>query len=107
MGVKLQFWNKRCFGNVKRKIEAARSRMQSLLISEPDCLQSSLHKAARTEMNKWLERNEIMWRQRSKVLWLKDGDKNTKFFIIKLHKGEREILLQESKMKMKFGIRVL
>ncbi|XP_050238020.1 uncharacterized protein LOC126687503 [Mercurialis annua] len=32
------------------------------------------------EIDKLLRREEIMWRQRSKADWLKEGDRNTKFF---------------------------
>ncbi|GAV67983.1 hypothetical protein CFOL_v3_11486 [Cephalotus follicularis] len=37
-------------------------------------------KSASGELNDVLETEEIMWRQRSRVSWLKDGDINTKFF---------------------------
>ena len=32
------------------------------------------------EINVLLDKEVKMWAQRSQVLWLKDGDKNTRFF---------------------------
>ena len=32
------------------------------------------------ELNEWLRRNEVLWQQKLRETWLKDGDKNSKFF---------------------------
>ncbi|KAL9688236.1 hypothetical protein QQ045_032655 [Rhodiola kirilowii] len=33
-----------------------------------------------SELDDWLQREEILWRQRSRITWLHDGDNNTKYF---------------------------
>ncbi|GKC80562.1 hypothetical protein Tco_1131336 [Tanacetum coccineum] len=38
--------------------------------------QTMLHQ----EMKELLTRGEILWRQRNRIQWLKEGDKNTRFF---------------------------
>ena len=34
----------------------------------------------RMELNKWHEKEDAMWYQRSKINWFRDGDKNTSYF---------------------------
>lgn len=40
----------------------------------------SREKTLKEELNEILKREEIHWRQKSREIWLKEGDKNTKFF---------------------------
>lgn len=66
-------WNRSSFGNVHQDLR--RRRMET-----PDESTMKEIKRVRQDINDWLEREEIMWRQRSKVLWLNEGDQNSKYF---------------------------
>ena len=76
----LQGWNRRVFGNVNKKLKVLKERLNQLEA------QNNLHETAkeiyevRREINEMLVREEVMWKQRSRALWLKCGDRNTKFF---------------------------
>ena len=46
--------------------------------STPDMIRSL--KNTRIELNCWMDKEDDMWRQRSRISWLQSGDRNTRFF---------------------------
>ena len=50
------------------------------------------------ELNDWLEREEIKWKQKSKELWLKEGDKNSMFFHLSTMIRRRRNFITEIKL---------
>ena len=45
------------------------------------------------DLNAWLHNHEIIWRQMFRETWLKDGDRNTRFFHLStvIHRGRNSI----------------
>ena len=76
----LQAWNQREFGNVNKILKQKQSRLQYL--EELNLLHESAEeiKVLRKEINETMIREEMMWNQRSRAVWVKCGDQNTKFF---------------------------
>jgi hypothetical protein len=73
----LQGWSKRKFGNVLQELNKYRRKLEQLLVQGGD---SEEIRNTSDHIDELLYREEMLWLQRSRVAWLKEGDRNTRFF---------------------------
>lgn len=76
----LQRWNRNGFGNINKVLKQKKDHLQflkslNLLHDTAEEIQT-----LKKEINEILIREEMMWNQRSRTLWIKCGDRNIKFF---------------------------
>ena len=79
-GKDLSWWNYNVFGNVRRELK---KKKDMLAEEEVVALRTGSNvriKELQREINELLDRETRMWNQCSHILWLKNGDGNTKFF---------------------------
>ncbi|XP_042972815.1 uncharacterized protein LOC122304622 [Carya illinoinensis] len=77
--IRLEIWNLTNFGRVQHRLHKAKQKLQQVQERDPTFVDRKGYISARMQVQTLLERKEIIWRQRSKALWLNEGDQNSKF----------------------------
>ena len=79
----LKVWNKEVFGRLKVNISGAEHKvmdLQTAFDNNPcDPILLDLN-SAKSDLHNWLKAESDHWKQRAKISWLQDGDRNTTFF---------------------------
>ncbi|XP_062088874.1 uncharacterized protein LOC133795438 [Humulus lupulus] len=75
----LSIWGKEIAGAFQQRLTECQRRIK-LLKSCTDADSIRLFNEENNKLFEILTQNEVFWRQRSKMLWLKEGDNNSRFF---------------------------
>ena len=78
--VELLRWNKEEFDNVGAMVAELQARL-ALLENQP-ASSNQIHalRKMRIELNYWLDKEDEMWRQRTRQNWFQGGDRNMNYF---------------------------
>ena len=98
----LRIWNKERFGNIDEAINNFEHEIQVLDIKNEQGdlneVELARYEALWSQLQLWYGRKESYWRQLSKDKWLKQGDRNTRYFHAVAVERRRRKMVQKLKV---------
>lgn len=91
---KLKQWNKDVFGNIHSYVDDAKTRLVDIqnqinISVHSDSLLNS-EKLSQIDLDQALNKQEIFWKEKAKVNWHVNGDRNTSFFFHRMKKKKKK-----------------
>lgn len=97
---KISDWNRRVFGNIplrKYRCLARLAGIQKALSVRRSSYLIGLDIKLRQELHDTLAQEESLWRQKSRIQWLSEGERSTKFFHLSVLQRRRRNLVSQLK----------
>ena len=73
-------WNSTEFGHLGKQISQLQKKLEWLELQPTSLDIIKDRRERRVELNCWLDKEDTMWKQRSRLNWFKEGDRDTRFF---------------------------
>ena len=90
---------KSCFGNSRERIKELEQKIAQIQSFKATKENLELEASLNLELDEWLAREDLKWKQKSREIWIREGDRNTHFFHLSTLIRRMRNCIQEIKLE--------